>query len=133
MRVKLKHIFLLLLVSAFTSCINEKKGTIQLVTPDEMIALQKDKSLQVVDVRTPEEFALESIPNSQNIDFNSPNFDQDISKLDKNKPVLVYCRSNRRSSQCAKKLEDAGFTKVYELKGGISRWKYEGLDVESKS
>lgn len=115
------------------SCLNQQKGDIQLISPEEMQELQKDKSIQVVDVRTPKEHALESIPNSQNIDFNSPNFEEEVAKLDKTKPVILYCRTGNRSSKCAEKLEDAGFIKIYELKGGISRWKYEGLDVESKS
>lgn len=120
-------------VLCFSSCLDDKSGVIQLVTPEEMQELQKDKSIPVVDVRTAKAHALESIPNSQNIDFNSPNFEEEVSKLDKNKPVILYCGTGRSSAKCASKLEDAGFKKIYELKGGISRWKYEGFDVETKS
>ena len=66
----------------------------------------------------------EHIPNSQNIDFRSPTFDKDIENLDKSKPVLLYCKSGGRSAECAKKLKDAGFEKVYDLDGGISKWKH---------
>ncbi len=117
----------------FNSCLNQQKGDIQLVSPEEMQELQKDRSVQIVDVRSAEAHALESIPNSQNIDFNSPNFDEEVSKLDKNKPVLLYCGSGRTSAKCSAKLKDAGFIKIYELEGGISRWKYEGFDLETKS
>ncbi|MGF1556743.1 rhodanese-like domain-containing protein [Paucihalobacter sp.] len=117
----------------FNSCLNQQKGDIQLVSPEEMQELQKDRSVQMVDVRSAEAHAIESIPNSQNIDFNSPNFDEEVSKLDKNKPVLLYCGSGGTSAKCSAKLKDAGFKKIYELEGGISRWKYEGFDLETKS
>lgn len=117
----------------FNSCLNEQKGDVHLVSPEEMQELQKDKSIQVVDIRSAKAHALESIPNSQNIDFNSPSFDEEVSKLDKNKPVLLYCGSGGTSAKCSAKLKNAGFTKIYELEGGISRWKYEGFEVESKS
>lgn len=115
------------------SCINEDKGAIELVSPEEMQEIQNDKSVQVVDVRTTKEHCSEAIPNSQNIDFNSPTFDEEVSSLDKNRPVLLYCKTGRRSAECAKKLENAGFVKIYDLQGGISRWKYEGFGLASKS
>jgi len=130
---KLKYLITLCLAFILASCINEDRGSVQLVTPQEMLELQKDKSVQVVDVRSSTEHTVESIPNSQNIDFNSPNFDEEVSKLDKNKPVLLYCKTGRRSAECSKKLQNAGFVKIYELQGGISRWKYEGFDVQTKS
>jgi rhodanese-related sulfurtransferase len=133
MNFKTSYLLILPLMVALSSCINEEKGTVQLVSPEEMKELQNDKSVQVVDVRTSKEHALEAIPNSQNIDFNSPTFDEEVRNLDKNRPVLLYCKTGRRSAECAKKLENAGFVKIYDLQGGISRWKYEGFDVESKS
>lgn len=133
MYLKFKHITFLFLALSLVACINEDKGNVQYVSPDEMLELQKDKSVQVVDVRSSKEHNTEYIPNSQNIDFNSPTFEEEISKLDKNRPVLLYCRTGRRSAKCAKKLENAGFVKIYELQGGISRWKYEGFETESKS
>jgi rhodanese-related sulfurtransferase len=133
MNFKTSYVFILLLMVVLSSCINEEKGSVQLVSPEEMKELQNDKSVQVVDVRTAKEHDQEAIPNSQNIDYNSPTFDEELSRLDKNRPVLLYCKTGRRSAECAKKLENAGFVKIYDLQGGISRWKYEGFDVESKS
>jgi rhodanese-related sulfurtransferase len=133
MNFKTSRLFILILMVVLSSCINEDKGAVQLISPEEMIELQNDKSVQVVDVRTAKEHDQEAIPNSQNIDYNSPNFDEELSRLDKNRPVLLYCKTGRRSAECAKKLENAGFVKIYDLQGGISRWKYEGFDVESKS
>lgn len=81
----------------------------------------KQKKMQVVDVRTTAEFATGHLPKAVNMDVNSKDFDQQIEKLNKKKPVAVYCRSGRRSKVAAGKLADKGF-KVYELDKGIIQW-----------
>ena len=105
-------------------------GESKVISTEEMQTLLKMDEVQLVDVRTPEEFASGYIEKAQNIDFRSPTFDQDILKLDKEKPVLLYCHSGRRSASCAAKLKEAGFKKIYDLEGGISRWKHDGLPVK---
>ena len=94
----------------------------------------EQEDVQLVDVRTPEEYEAEHIVNSQNIDFRSPTFEEDVKQLDKTKPVILYCRSGRRSAECAKKLKEAGFEKVYDLEGGISKWKHsDEIEIKQKT
>lgn len=81
----------------------------------------------LVDVRTPEEFTQGHIANASNIDWNGSSFDQDIAKLDKTKPVLVYCLSGGRSASAAAKMRADGFKEVYELEGGIMKWRAANL------
>ncbi len=52
-------------------------------------------------------------------------------KLDKSKPVFLYCKSGKRSSSAANKLEELGFTKIYELEGGMLKWDAAGLSKPS--
>ncbi|QRM89484.1 rhodanese-like domain-containing protein [Lacinutrix sp. WUR7] len=129
----MKHLSILLItvltLSVF-SCKETDKTNIEVVSTQEMQALLKMDKIQLVDVRTPKEFKSGYIETAQNIDFFSPTFDADILKLDKDKPVLLYCKSGGRSAKCAEKLQLAGFTKIYDLEGGISRWKHEGLAVK---
>ena len=110
-----------------------KTTEVKVVSPDEMEAILNLEEVQLVDVRTSDEFAVESIPGSQNIDFESPTFEEDIDKLDKTKPVLLYCNAGKQSAKCAKKLLDAGFIKIYDLEGGITKWKYKGGDIKQRS
>ncbi|MDO6597912.1 rhodanese-like domain-containing protein [Oceanihabitans sp. 2_MG-2023] len=129
----MKHLSIVLfavLTLIIVSCKEENSGVIQVVSTQEMQTLLKMDQVQLVDVRTPKEFKTGYIETAQNIDFYSPTFDADILKLDKRKPVLLYCKSGGRSAKCAKKLEEAGFTKIYDLEGGISRWKHEGLAIQ---
>ncbi len=125
----------LLLVVAVVSC-KEKETVdgIQLVTAEEMQTILELEDVQLIDVRTPQEYDEIRIANAQNIDFMSPTFDEDIAKLDKTKPVILYCKSGRRSAKCAEKMKKAGFEKIYDLEGGISKWKHsDKLDIEVKS
>lgn len=124
-------ILTVLLTVSITSCKEAANdGPIKMVTTDEMQELLELEDVQLVDVRTPEEYTGGHIANSQNIDYNSPTFDSEIEKLDKSKPVIIYCKSGGRSAKCAKKLEDAGFVKIYDLNGGISEWEHKELAIE---
>ncbi|WP_426431036.1 rhodanese-like domain-containing protein [Winogradskyella sp. HB-48] len=127
---------LLIAISLGTSCIDSKieNAEVKLVTAEEMQSILELEDAQVVDVRTKKEYDEGHIENSQNIDYNSPTFDEDIEKLDKTKPVILYCKGGTRSAKCAGKLKDAGFEKVYDLDGGLSKWKHTNkLKLEVKS
>lgn len=77
---------------------------------------------QLIDVRTPQEFEKYRISNAKNMNFNNPEFDEEAEKLDKNKPVLIYCLSGVRSKLAAERFQKAGFKIVYDLDGGINAW-----------
>ncbi|MGJ5641265.1 rhodanese-like domain-containing protein [Formosa sp. S-31] len=81
------------------------------------------KKVQLVDVRTPKEYKDGHIKGAKNIDFFSAKFIPEFSKLDKDKPVYLYCRSGARSKNSAKKLATIGFTEIYDLKGGYLNYK----------
>ena len=80
----------------------------------------------IVDVRTDGEVAQGVIENAIQIDFNQPNFELNLDKLDKNKPTFVYCASGGRSGSASKILVEKGFKQVYNLSGGINAWRAEG-------
>ena len=122
---------ILFLVSAFAfSCKEETPAEgVKLVTPEEMKELSQLEDVQLIDVRTPEEYVEGYIEGFRNIDFYSETFQDDIEKLDKSKPIIVYCRSGGRSGKCSKLMQEKGFTKIYDLDGGITKWKSEGNAV----
>lgn len=111
------------------SCKKSKEPKITVITPEEMQSFLDVENVQLIDVRSQEEFDKGHIKGAQNIDFFSPTFFEDISKLDKDKPVYLYCNSGKRSANCAEKMIEIGFVKIYDLEGGISKWKHEGLEV----
>ncbi len=94
------------------------------VTVDEAKALIKnEKDLVIVDVRRPQEFSAGHLENAIVIDFYAPSFKQDLAKLSKEKPILLYCRTGRRSGIALQYLTEMGYTKVYNMLGGITQWK----------
>lgn len=93
---------------------------------DEFKTLAKDSSSLILDVRSPKEVKAGKIKGAKNINFNNPQFLQQIEKLDKSKKYLVYCRSGMRSAGAAAKMARAGFEEVYNLKGGYINWSRKG-------
>jgi rhodanese-related sulfurtransferase len=83
----------------------------------------------VLDVRTPEEVAQGIIPDAYVIDIYQSGFEEKLQSLPKDKEVYVYCAVGGRSRQAADILLNNGFSKVYNLSGGIVDWKKNGFEV----
>jgi rhodanese-related sulfurtransferase len=83
----------------------------------------------IVDVRTPEEFASGHIEGALNIDFNSGNFANEITRLNPSETYAIYCRSGSRSGQAASIMHEAGFHDVSNLNGGVIDWTNDGLPL----
>jgi rhodanese-related sulfurtransferase len=76
----------------------------------------------LVDVRTPGEVADGTMENAVNIDFNNANFSVELAKLDKSKPLMLFCRSGARSGRASSIAKELGFTEIYDLQGGFMAW-----------
>ncbi|MCB9245238.1 MAG: rhodanese-like domain-containing protein [Flavobacteriales bacterium] len=85
--------------------------------------------IQLIDVRTDEEYAAGHIDGAKQIDFYKKGFAEEIALLDKEKPVYVYCRSGGRSGQAMSMMRDMGFREVYNLAGGMNSWQGSGKPV----
>lgn len=83
----------------------------------------------VLDVRTPGEWEEGVIANAEKMNYQADDFSSQVEKLDKTKPVFVYCKRGGRSAGAAQVLKEKGFTKVYNLDGGITAWMDEGNEV----
>tara|TARA_R110002072_G_scaffold298981_1_gene473754 strand:- start:7316 stop:7732 length:417 start_codon:yes stop_codon:yes gene_type:complete len=94
----------------------------KVVSAKEFNELLKKDNIQIIDVRTPGEYVDGNIENSVNIDYFGENFKEEITKLDKTKATLIYCKSGGRSGKTAAMMKDMGFVEVYDLKGGYSGW-----------
>lgn len=107
---------------------NGNENIVSVPAPEFDKAIKAD-SMQLLDVRTPQEYAEGHIDGALNIDVQSDDFQKMAEKdLSRDSTILVYCRSGRRSMDAAKILTKLGY-KVVNLKGGIIEWKEDGLPV----
>ncbi|MFN2262482.1 MAG: rhodanese-like domain-containing protein [Psychroflexus sp.] len=114
----------LIVVIVVFSCSQPTEDKVNIVTSSEMKDIISQDSIQLIDVRSLEEFREGHLENAQNLIYDE-DFAEKIKALDKSKPVAVYCKTGRRSSECSEILKKAGFEKIYELEGGLSEWQYK--------
>ena len=130
--MKKAFINLLFIGFLFTSCNGQTNANYESIAAVNFAEkIKTTPQAAIIDVRSPEEFAGQHIDNAINIDWNGDNFDGKIGKYDKSKPIFIYCMSGGRSKKAAEKLSELGFTKIYELQGGIMKWNAAGLSVPS--
>ena len=123
----------LFIATTFVSCNCQQKQEKQAI---EIITVQKfeeiNSSVQLIDVRTPEEYAEGYIKHAKNINVFDDNFMEQILGLNKENAVYLYCRSGKRSAKASAKFQEAGFTKIYDLDGGFLEWKSEGKEISKE-
>ncbi len=126
----MKNVICALLVLGTGAC-KSQNGTANALKPEEFEKGISAGNIQVLDVRTAEEFKGGHIKNALQADWtNQTQFLDRIRYVDKEKDVYVYCLVGGRSAAAAGWMRSNGFKKVIELKGGFIAWKQAGKPVE---
>ena len=103
------------------------------ISPEEaaavILALQDDPSFVLLDIRTPEEVEAGHLPGAIDLDFRSGSFRDEIDTLDREAIYLIYCRTANRSGQAFDMMAQMGFTKVYDMQGGVAVWSELGYPL----
>lgn len=129
----IRHSLTLLIISAnFLAC-NSQPSEVKNIGPSDFEKGIFTAEVQLVDVRTPEEFTDKHINGAKNVNYNSSDFEKGMKDLDKTKPIYVYCLAGGRSKQAANWAVKNGFTQVYNLEFGINSWLAENKPVVSGS
>ena len=89
----------------------------------------QDTDFILVDVRTTEEFESGHIQDAVNFDFYSESFQKAILSLDKSASIVLYCRTQNRSTKTANYLKENGYKEIAVLEGGITSWVKNGNDL----
>ena len=100
------------------------KGAINNLLPADFKDKMNGSNVVLLDVRTPEEFAVNPLPRAINIDYLGEGFWDKIEALDAEKTYLVYCRTGRRSLRTCTLMKNGGFAneRVFNLDGGMVAW-----------
>lgn len=123
----LKHLLPVLIIAfTFVSCAQDKGYKNVSVT--DLKAKVGDASVTILDVRTPDETNQGIVQGAEIINFYDDSFDNAVGKLDKKKPIYVYCAAGGRSAKAADKMTKMGFEKVYNVEGGYGAWQNAGFD-----
>ncbi|MBR5736098.1 MAG: MBL fold metallo-hydrolase [Bacteroidales bacterium] len=118
-------IICLLAVMGLSSC-----AGFETVPADEFASRLAAGNVQLLDVRTSDEFNTGHIPGAINLDWKGTDFVQKAkAELKPSVPVALYCRGGRRSADAAKALVKDGY-EVFDLKGGVLAWAEKGLPLE---
>jgi rhodanese-related sulfurtransferase len=114
-------ITLIFILTILFSC-NLSDKIINEITIADFKSLNSVEDIQLLDVRTIEEYNSGYIDGALNIDFYKFSFIDSINVLDKSKTTVVYCKSGNRSSKSALMMKSLGFKNVYNLKEGMNGW-----------
>jgi len=110
-------------LSLSLSCQTSQEGTITKVTKTDLQKNVIGKDVQLVDVRTFEEYEAGHIDDAVNFNIiDSETFVSQISNLNQEEPVYLYCKMGGRSSRAAELLKEKGFKKIYDYSGGYNDW-----------
>ena len=122
----LRFVFFSLLL--FYSCQIFESKEISVISDAQFTEIQ-DTDYILVDVRTAEEYESGHIQDAVNFDFYSKSFQNDILSLDKSASIVLYCRTQNRSTKTANYLKENGYKEITVLEGGITSWVKNGNDL----
>ena len=110
------------------SCQIFESKDINVISDTQFIEIQ-DTDYILVDVRTIEEYESGHIQDAVNFDFYSESFQNDILTLDKSSSIILYCRTQNRSTKTANYLKENGYKEITVLVCGITSWVKNGNDL----
>ena len=122
----MRFIFFFLLI--VYSCHVFESNEISVISDYQFIEIQ-DNDYTLVDVRTTEEYESGHIQNAINIDFYSESFEKEILLLNKSSSIILYCRTQNRSTKTANFLKENGYMDITIIEGGINLWVKNGNDL----
>lgn len=127
-------LFLAIIISILSACGKTEVpqgATYEVLEPEDFAEkMAETTDYQLVDARTPGEVASGKLTGAVAYDYKADEIEKATSELDKSKPVFIYCGSGIRSEKSAEILMKAGFTEIYDMKGGMKAWKAAGKEVE---
>ncbi len=119
------YILMCLFMLGMISCGQDQTSDSNIEPAEAALLMAEDKEITVLDVRTPEEYAMGHLEGAQTLNFFDADFSESLDKLDKEKTYIVYCQAGSRSAKAIALMNSKGFTSVYNLSGGITAWEEE--------
>jgi thioredoxin 1 len=125
------HFIIPFILLVIQSCTNAQTKNYKLEPRVFSKQIEETNSAVIIDVRTPEEYSQGHLLNAKNIDWNSNEFEKQMALVDTSQTIFIYCLSGGRSASAVSKIRSMGFSNIYELDGGILKWRKEGFPEET--
>lgn len=109
--------------------IEKVKGEIKEITPEELSRQVNQGNITVIDIRENEEFSAGHLPSAIFIPRGFLELRIEATAPERDQAICLYCGGGNRSALAARSLQELGYTKVFSLEGGISRWIRENRPV----
>ncbi len=126
--MKLKFLIIFLISFVVYSCKDVTANEIKVVTVEEMNTHLQYGNVQVIDLQPEVEYNKSHLVNAANIIYDK-DFRRKLDKLDKTKPIAIYCTTGTVSPEAARILDESGFQHIYILDGGIKKWMAENREI----
>jgi rhodanese-related sulfurtransferase len=114
----------------FNSCAEGQQSKGENLSAAQFKEAIEKGNVTIIDVRTSGEVGSGIIEGAQHVDWYANDFKELVAKLDKAKPVYIYCASGGRSSSALSTMKALGFKQVYHLEGGMGAWRKAGYPVK---
>lgn len=121
--------FLAVLTYLVINEVRRKSGSREIV-PKDAVRMINDENAIVLDIREPGDYKTGHIIDAKNLPASRLGEEADNISADKNRPVILYCKSGMNSQSACVKLREAGYSHVYCLKNGLFGWQEENLPIE---
>lgn len=108
--------------------LRERGSSAASVSPQELIRLQNQGAL-ILDIRKPDVYATGHIVGARHLPSDQILTAGDSLKKYKEKPVIVYCDTGSLAAAAVRQLQGQGFTKAFNLRGGLTGWRTDNLPL----
>ena len=116
----IQWIIIVVLLAFIISRLLPVKGVTTITSAEAKQLMKEHQNMQYVDVRTENEYNGNHDRAFTNIPLHV--IGNEVNRLKKEEPIMLICQSGMRSMRAAKMLKKAGFTKIYNVRGGMAAW-----------
>lgn len=102
----------------------------QNIEVEKVKKMMEKNDVKIIDVRLKEDYDKEKIEGALNIFFGDYDFDEQVDELSKDNKYIIYCQVGVGSLKAIGIMEDLGFEELYNMSGGLKKWKEMGYEVK---
>jgi len=121
---KIKYLFLMVILLVFLSCSSHGN-----LSPQEAFDFMKSNDYVLLDLSKAFRYRDGHIKGAISVEFHPKTFKEEINRIDREKTVIIYCGTGKKTEKAKVVMKEMGFKKLIVIEGGLRAWKEVGLNV----